>query len=90
MNKSRTLIPKNWTPEQALTVFDLLIALQQAIWDLYQSAILRLLMEQDAPLGSIYSVINQTFPSPPDPWSARHPLGSGAIPSPTAPVHQLP
>jgi len=49
MNKSRTLIPKNWTPEQALTVFDLLIALQQAIWDLYQSAILRLLMEQDAP-----------------------------------------
>jgi hypothetical protein len=37
------LIPEDWSPEQALAVYDFLTDLQQRIWDRYELALYALL-----------------------------------------------
>ena len=36
-------VPDDWTPEQALAVYDLLHELAEAIWDRYESPLIELL-----------------------------------------------
>jgi len=42
-------IPRHWTPEQALAVFDLLDELKERIWTLYSVQLQDLLQEQQIP-----------------------------------------
>ena len=44
------ILPKDWTPDQALAVFELLDDLRQLIWNHYQIPIQDLLREQCLPL----------------------------------------
>ena len=46
------ILPKDWTPDQVLAVFELLDDLRQLIWDQYQIPIQDLLREQCLPLPS--------------------------------------
>lgn len=46
------ILPDDWTPEQALAVFELLDDLRERIWDQYQIPIQDLLREQCLPLAS--------------------------------------
>jgi len=46
------ILPDDWTPEQALAVFELLDDLRELIWDHYQIPIQDLLREQCLPLPS--------------------------------------
>ena len=51
--RQRTIVfglPKDWTPEQALAVFELLDDLRDLIWNHYQIPIQDLLREQCTPL----------------------------------------
>ena len=47
------ILPDDWTPEQALAVFELLDDLRELIWDHYQIPIQDLLLEQCLPLPSV-------------------------------------
>ena len=44
-------LPKDWTPEQALAVFELLDDLREMIWNHYQIPIQDLLREQRLPIA---------------------------------------
>ena len=58
------ILPEDWTPEQALAVFELLDDLRQRIWDHYQIQIQDLLREQCPPLASADDS-NAATPDPP-------------------------
>ena len=45
------LIPRHWTPEQALAVFECLQLLRQALWDAYGPQVQRAWREQLVPDG---------------------------------------
>ena len=45
------ILPDDWTPDQALAVFELLDDLRQMIWNHYQIPIQDLLREQRLPLA---------------------------------------
>ena len=47
------ILPDDWTPEQALAVFELLDDLRELIWDHYQIPIQDLLREQYLALPSV-------------------------------------
>jgi hypothetical protein len=48
---STVLIPRHWTPEQALAVFECLQVLRQALWDAYGPEVQQAWREQLAPDG---------------------------------------
>ena len=58
------IIPTDWSPEQALAVFELLNDLQQQIWGHYQLQLLELLREQQLPTNSPRTH-NRTLDEPP-------------------------
>jgi hypothetical protein len=43
------LVPRHWTPEQALAVFECLQALRQALWDVYADQVQQAWCEQLMP-----------------------------------------
>lgn len=45
------LIPRHWTPEQALAVFECLQALRHALWDVYGPQVQKAWREQLVPDG---------------------------------------
>jgi hypothetical protein len=45
------LIPRHWTPEQALAVFECLQVLRQALWDAYGTQVQQAWREQLVPDG---------------------------------------
>jgi hypothetical protein len=45
------LIPRHWTPEQALAVFECLQALRQALWSAYGTEVQQAWREQLVPDG---------------------------------------
>jgi hypothetical protein len=47
-----TLIPRHWTPEQALAVFECLQALRQALWSVYGQQVQQAWREQLLPDGT--------------------------------------
>ena len=51
------LIDKNWTPEQALAVFELLDELRERIFNHYQIPIQELLKEERGTTGELEEVI---------------------------------
>lgn len=51
------LIDKNWTPEQALAVFELLDDLRERIFNHYQIPIQKLLKQERATTGELEEVI---------------------------------
>lgn len=46
------LIPRHWTPEQALAVFECLQLLRQALWDAYGPQVRQAWREQLVPDGN--------------------------------------
>jgi hypothetical protein len=48
---STALIPRHWTPEQALAVFECLQALRHALWDAYGPQVQQAWREQLVPDG---------------------------------------
>ena len=46
-----SLIPKHWTPEQALAVFECMQLLRQALWDAYGPQVQQAWREQLVPDG---------------------------------------
>ena len=49
---SAGVVPRHWTPEQALAVFECLQALRQALWVVYGSEVQQAWREQLLPTGS--------------------------------------
>ena len=47
------LIPRHWTPEQALAVFECLHALRQALWSAYGPQVQQAWREQLVPDGQL-------------------------------------
>lgn len=50
--QAASLIPRHWTPEQALAVFECLHALRQVLWDTYGPEVQQAWREQLAPDGA--------------------------------------
>jgi hypothetical protein len=48
---AEALIPRHWTPEQALAVFECLQLLRQALWDAYGPQVQQAWREQLVPGG---------------------------------------
>jgi hypothetical protein len=46
-----SLVPRHWTPEQALAVFECLQVLRQALWDSYGQQVQKAWREQLVPDG---------------------------------------
>ena len=52
MPTAASLIPRHWTPEQALAVFECLQLLRQALWDAYGPQVRQAWREQLVPDGN--------------------------------------
>ena len=51
MHRAATLIPRHWTPEQALAVFECLQLLREALWEAYGPEVQQAWREQLMPDG---------------------------------------
>lgn len=58
------ILPEDWTPEQALAVFELLDDVREQIWAHYQIPIQDLLREQYEPLPPADASATETSDSP--------------------------
>ena len=50
-SEAAALIPRHWTPEQALAVFECLQTLRQALWDAYAPQVQQAWRDQLVPDG---------------------------------------
>jgi hypothetical protein len=51
ISTAASLVPRHWTPEQALAVFECLQVLRQALWDSYGQQVQQAWREQLVPDG---------------------------------------